>query len=475
MPATGKYTDGFGQVPQATHETVVVDGVLRYPPTGLKVLVVGGGPGGYFTALECWRKGHDVELLEKNGANSPIGDIVFLSPSGWSTLKNYPSMLKPYQECSWDCFTTYRQLNGELVAPPLDFEWNRPNISQHAAWPLRVQAMVSRAGMTSMFYDQCTRLGIRVTFGANVVDYIEDTVEKTATVITEDGSRFVADIVVAADGLGTKSHMAIVGQPLRAVPTGYVVVRVFYRLDGIKNALLLAKLKHLKRPDFRVYSGDDFHCVAVAAKDSIVIGLTTKPKCRTSKTGIVEMIRNIPNNKLTSWQLCWRDLQSKWTSSGARIIQLGDSAHAFIPTSIMGATTALEDAQSPPECLRLAGRKNANLVINPSFQRVSVLQRLGFANRREMHCQGGMDEAMRNMTAGGPLGMARWIWTHNPEEYAKEKFADALAHLETKTPLEHTNIPKGFKWEPWTVEEELKREREGIAPDLKLNGDWSVY
>ena len=73
------------------------------------------------------------------------------------------------------------------------------------------------------------------------------------------------------------------------------------------------------------------------------------------------------------------------------------------------------------------------------------------------------------------MGMAKWNWIHNPEQYAKEKFAQAFAHLETKAPLEHTNIPKGFTWEPWSVEEELRKEEAGIAPDLKLNRDWSVY
>ena len=65
----------------------------------------------------------------------------------------------------------------------------------------------------------------------NVVDYLEDAVEKTATAITEDGSRFVTNTVVAVDGLGTKSHKAVLSQPLRAMPTGYAVARVFYRLD----------------------------------------------------------------------------------------------------------------------------------------------------------------------------------------------------------------------------------------------------
>lgn len=51
----------------------LADGVLRYPSTGLKVLIVGGGPGGCLTALECWRKGHEVQVLEKSLANSPSG------------------------------------------------------------------------------------------------------------------------------------------------------------------------------------------------------------------------------------------------------------------------------------------------------------------------------------------------------------------------------------------------------------------
>jgi 2-polyprenyl-6-methoxyphenol hydroxylase-like FAD-dependent oxidoreductase len=76
---------------------------------------------------------------------------------------------------------------------------------------------------------------------------------------------------------------------------------------------------------------------------------------------VLEFIRNTPENELIRWKLCWRDPQDKWTTPDGRILQLGDSAHAFIPSSIMGATATLEDAQSIAECLRLASKEDANI------------------------------------------------------------------------------------------------------------------
>lgn len=47
-----------------------VDGLplpQRHPCTGTTILVVGAGMGGLMTALECWRKGHNVVgILERN-------------------------------------------------------------------------------------------------------------------------------------------------------------------------------------------------------------------------------------------------------------------------------------------------------------------------------------------------------------------------------------------------------------------------
>ncbi|KAL0944935.1 FAD binding domain protein [Colletotrichum truncatum] len=389
-------------------------------------------------------------------------------------------MLKEYYDNSWDNYCSFRRLDGTLIVPPQEFEYNRSDVPHHAAWPLRVRSM---------------RLGISVTFNVNIVDYIENNNERSATVVASDGRRFNADIVVAADGLGTKSHEAVMGE-------GFVICRIFYRLDPEKNADLYRELGGLKRPDLRAHSGDHFHCVLSTANDSIVIGVTLPddgtaqeswsetitgeefinklPDTETWDPLIIKAIRNIPENSIVKWQLCWRDPQTKWTSPGGRIVQLGDSAHAFIPSSTSGATTALEDAQSLAECLRLAGKTDAHIGTKVHellrLRRASILQRLGFANRREMHRAGGMEEVMKHAPKGGPMGLGKWIWTHNAEAYATERFAEARAHLTEGASFEHTNLPKGFNWQPWSMQEELEKEKQGInTPDLKLNGDWSIY
>ena len=53
---------------QGVAETVtgMATRLKRYPETGITVLVVGAGIGGLTTAIESWRKGHSVRILERS-------------------------------------------------------------------------------------------------------------------------------------------------------------------------------------------------------------------------------------------------------------------------------------------------------------------------------------------------------------------------------------------------------------------------
>jgi NADPH-dependent 2,4-dienoyl-CoA reductase/sulfur reductase-like enzyme len=50
-----------------------VDGVQRFPDNGINAVIIGGGVGGLQAALECWRKGCDVIVLEQAKKLSPLG------------------------------------------------------------------------------------------------------------------------------------------------------------------------------------------------------------------------------------------------------------------------------------------------------------------------------------------------------------------------------------------------------------------
>lgn len=57
----------------------------------------------------------------------------------------------------------------------------------------------------------------------------------------------------------------------------------------------------------------------------------------------------------------WRDPKPRWVSPIGRVVQIGDSAHPFLPTSASGGTKAMDDAFALAACLQIAGKNDACL------------------------------------------------------------------------------------------------------------------
>ncbi|KAL7629195.1 hypothetical protein AAE478_000715 [Parahypoxylon ruwenzoriense] len=487
-------------VPPATRN-IIIDGVLRFPPTGLRVLIVGAGVGGMMAALECWRKGMEVEIVEKSEKISTLGDVFTIGPSALTTFHNYPTMLKEYDEVAHDADAFFATRDYMPIVPPQDFEWNREGVAQSGAYPLRVKSVCDRPIFANMLFGQCKRLGIPINFGATVKAYQEDIAKKTATVVTQDGQQFTADIVIAADGIGTISHAVTLGHPVRALKTGFISYRTRYSTERLKGVLVAEDaIRNLKRSTLNLLGAHRTHCVFSLTKDWVSIVLSTEedddtaieswsstvsnehvlsslPEPDTWYPLIVEILRHAPEQSFVRWSLCFRDPQPRWTSAGGNIVQLGDSAHSFLPTSGNGATQALEDALSLPECLRLGGKDGAGIATKVHellrYQRVSLIQHTGFVNMQTLHRE---FDAKKSSKADPPVLMGKWLWAHNAEKYATENFAKARAHVENGAPFENTNLPAGHKWQDWTMESEIAKQRAGIATvqELRENGDWSL-
>ena len=75
---------------------------------------------------------------------------------------------------------------------------------------------------------------------------------------------------------------------------------------------------------------------------------------------VAAIMKTAPKGSVIHWKLMWRDLCEDWTSPAGRIVQVGDSAHSFLPSSGNGASQAIEDAITLATCLQLSGRSNVS-------------------------------------------------------------------------------------------------------------------
>ena len=88
--------------------------------------------------------------------------------------------------------------------------------------------------------------------------------------------------------------------------------------------------------------------------DNMDRGVGSKPWAPIFK----ELVKCTPPNTIVNFELLWRDPQSRWASPSGRVIQIGDSAHSYLPASGNGATQAIEDAISIASCLQLGGKQH---------------------------------------------------------------------------------------------------------------------
>lgn len=192
--------------------------------------------------------------------------------------------------------------------------------------------------------------------------------------------------------------------------------------------------------------------------------METLHSCPVWDPDLLEILSHIGPDSGIDWTLLWRDPQPQWVSSGGRVVQLGDSAHSFLPTSGNGATQAMEDALSLARCLRIAGKARVDVATSVHtklrIERVSLLQKSGFRTRAHAH-HIDLDAVEANP---GVLDFRHHEWArgHDPVDYAERNYEAAERHVLDGAPFENTNTPPGEKYEPWTIAGEMATEKAAI-------------
>ena len=430
-----------------------------------------------------------------------------IGASGLRLLDNYPAMKREYDEVSvHNLWLQYRKWTGEDLGSPFQFGRGAKG-SQEYSFDKPPQTTVLRPMFHAMLHHQLQRLGIKVKFGMNVRSFYEDLECGVGGVVTEQGEKFEADLVVAADGLHSKSRSLIPNAAADARPAGRTVYRCAFPLEAATADPIVAKTFGLHNgidPRLQVWLGPETHAVVLAYVDKngtngrLCFGLNfredvgTETKESWDKTVVPERVLSLmdrlpgwgeamkrlmlitPANHIVAWPLIPRSPNPQWHSPGGRVLQVGDAAHPFLPTSGNGATQAIEDAITIAACLANAGKDRISAAVRVHnlirFDRVSCAQLLGFVNAARVE-KTDFDEVGKDPTKVQHK-TPKWLWSCDAEKYANESYeAAAVSLLPGGKEFKNTNIPAGYIPMPWTVDQ-LEAMQEAGQP-LELEGDWS--
>ena len=204
-----------------------------FPKSEISVLIIGAGLGGLTAALECARKGHDVRIFERNPDFNDSGDMIALGLSATTLLRHWPEMREEYDQISLhDAWIQALKHSGTPVAPPKSTVQVAIGNGMDPKSPKTTFQI--RPKLYRMLARQLERLGIPVEFGKKVVEYYEDAASKKGGVVEEDGTRTEADVVIAADGIGTKSN-GLVGGEVQPRQSGRAMYRASVPIEVMKQ------------------------------------------------------------------------------------------------------------------------------------------------------------------------------------------------------------------------------------------------
>lgn len=312
-----------------------------------RVLVVGGGIGGFTTALALAQRGMDVQILERAPKFTEIGAGLQLGPNAGRVLSDlgvFDAVLRravlPSRFAIMDVYS-----GNELYHATLG-----DTIRQRYGAPYTV---MHRHDLLTALMDGAKSTGrVQTVPGTEVVDLSQD--EDSVTVSCADGTTYTADVLVGADGLNSIIRRKVLDDSEPLV-SDYVIYRgPGPRLESIEDAVML-------------YTGDGMHMMQypIAGGEMVnrVVSFRSTEGAPGSDTwGTPEELFDRFSGACDHVQLALKtlDLEKKWVQfdrkplagwTKGRVALLGDAAHPMRQYLAQGAGQSMEDAVALADAL----------------------------------------------------------------------------------------------------------------------------
>jgi 2-polyprenyl-6-methoxyphenol hydroxylase-like FAD-dependent oxidoreductase len=316
-----------------------------------RVLIVGGGIGGMSLAVGLRDTGVQTEIVELSQDWTALGIGIHLTAPSCRALLSL-GLLDACIQAGWGVF---RQARGTDEGEVIDLG-EAPRLLG-PAYPASLGIM--RPAFHRILAEASHAAGARVRLGLSVasLEQTADAVEVTFT----DGSRDSYDLVVGADGIGSRVRELVFGPELQPTFTGQSIWRVTVPRPPQVQALVT-----FPRPRARPGAPNIGFNPVSAALMYVFMVQNTPEKVRLPRERRAELARE----HLAGYGGLVAEARAQMTDPDqvlmrpaeailvpppwyrGRVLLIGDAAHATTPHMASGACIAIEDAVVLAELLR---------------------------------------------------------------------------------------------------------------------------
>jgi salicylate hydroxylase len=228
----------------------------------LDITIVGAGLGGLAAAISIAQSGHNVTVFEAAKELAEVGAGLQLTPNCTKILQNYGLSDAFWSSGAEPTSLTVHRYTGPILAHDEIFS-NR--IRQRYGAPF---LDMHRCDLQQALYGRAKELGVEFKFGSRVTGI--DSELARPVVLTEHGSRFDADLIVAADGLWSRCRAQFLGRVDPPKPTGDLAYRVVLDLEQIQDPELR---QWVSEPTCHFWIGPGAHAVGYSLRGGNVYNI----------------------------------------------------------------------------------------------------------------------------------------------------------------------------------------------------------
>ena len=370
---------------------------MNAKPSGLPVLVAGGGIGGLAAALALSRQGLDVKVLEQAPEIGEIGAGIQLGPNAFAAFDALGIGDKARGRAVYtDEMVMHDALDESLVG----------RIPVGEAFRQRFRnpyAVIHRADVHLSLLEAAQETGrIDIVTSTQVKRVEQD--GSSVTVFDATGGQHRGSALIGADGVKSAVREQYVGDPARV--SGHVVYRAVvdkkdFPADLRWNAAAIWVGPNCHLVHYPLRGGEQYNVVVTfhsREKEEWSVREGSKAEVESYFQGICARARQLIElpKSWKRWATADREPIAQWTF--ARTTLLGDAAHPTLQYLAQGACMAMEDGVTLGEALRVHGNDFAKAFEHYQRSRVARTARVVLSARemgRIFHAQ-GVERLVRN-------------------------------------------------------------------------------